>query len=169
MVQTVSHRTLTSGVLAQNHVCLKWGFCAGRCVAGRILSPMISSFLCNQGSKPIFHLPTTDAISSQQLTASLHKTLLSLFFFKVNPHDRSVAYSKISFPQNAIQCFPFQFLVSRRFLMVTQQLLTSSSSSSLALYISPNKTSQKAVSTPRCYQSNCSSFSLLYIGYSSPP
>ena len=43
--------------------------------------------------------------------------------------DRSIAFSKSSSPQSAFQCLLFQFTAFSPFSKVTQQLLTSSSSS----------------------------------------
>ena len=58
----------------------------------------------------------------------LYRVFFILSFCSLS-YDRSVASSKASSPQSAIQCFLFQFTVSSLFLKVIQQLLTSSSSS----------------------------------------
>jgi hypothetical protein len=51
-------------------------------------------------------------------------------------YDKSIASSKASSPQGAIQCFLFKFPVSSRFLKVIQYLFTSSSSSYCHFYLS---------------------------------
>ena len=67
-------------------------------------------------------------------------------------YDGSAACSKASYPHSAIRGFPCQFTISFLFRKVIQQLLTSSSLSSLDLYpslcFSCNKVFQKAVPTP---------------------
>ena len=58
---------------------------------------------------------------------------LPLFFewvrvIAILSYEKSIASSKASSQQNAIQCFLFKFLISSRFLKVIPQQLTSSSS-----------------------------------------
>jgi hypothetical protein len=66
-------------------------------------------------------------------------------------YERSTATSKAISPQIAIYCFLFQFPVSSIFLKVSEQLLTSSSSSSRhfcpSLHLPFHNVFQKAVST----------------------
>ena len=90
------------------------------------------------------------------------------------PNDRSIVSSRVSSTGSAIQCFVVQFTVISLFLKVIQQLLTSSSSSSLtfypSLYFSFNNLFQKAI--PTQYVTNpvsLPSFLLLSVGYSSLP
>ena len=81
------------------------------------------------------------------------------------PYDRSISSSRASSPHCVIQCFLFQFPVSFLLRKVTQQVLTSSSSSSRhlypSLYISFNNVSQSVI--------NPHSLFLLFVGYFSPP
>ena len=107
MVQTVSHRTLASGVPAKNHVCLNEDFVAQNVGMGDLfLRCFPFSFVIN-APKPIFSFTYYRRYVILATDSVLTKNTFVYAFY-----NRSVVYSKMSSPQNAIWCFLFQFPVS---------------------------------------------------------